>query len=304
MKFQQPYTLVLLALALFLPVLGACQPVLIDETSSGESSLSADVAEESAAASEEFSLQFAFKAGEEELACGGEYVLGTADTPTVINDMRYYVSNIHLVDAADNAVPFELTQDGLWQYENVALLDFEDATAGCTEGGTAELNTAVVGTAPAGEYTGITFDLGVPFELNHLDVTTAPSPLNVSAMWWSWSGGYKFARIDMTNAETPWFIHLGSVGCDTSDRTVPPTEACAHPNVSTIQLADFDPASNVIVADLAMLLEDVDLSQAVPQPPGCMSGLDDPDCANLMPAFGLAWPSVEEAPAQNFFRVE
>ena len=304
MKSYNPTKLALLGLTLMLSILAACQPIPTDETAVNENSNPTDSAENAVTADNELSLQFAFKAGGEELRCGDEYVLGSAGTPTVINDMRYYVSNVHLIDGEGTAVPFELTQDGLWQYENVALLDFEDATAGCTEGGTTEVNTTVIGTAPDGDYTGIMFDLGVPFELNHLDVTTASSPLNVTSMWWSWSGGYKFARIDMVNEATPWLIHLGSVGCDTSDRTVPPAEACAHPNVSTIQLADFDPASNVVVADLAMLLENVDLSQAVPQPPGCMSGLDDPDCGNLMPAFGLTWPTVEEVATQSFFRVE
>ena len=70
-------------------------------------------------------------------------------------------------------------QDGLWQYENVALLDFEDKTGGCRDVGTVETNAQVVGTVPEGDYTGLTFDLGVPFELNHIDASTAPSPLNV-----------------------------------------------------------------------------------------------------------------------------
>lgn len=59
------------------------------------------------------------------------------------------------------------------------------------------MNSAVKGKVPAGRYTAVTFDLGVPFALNHADVASAPSPLNVKAMWWSWQGGYKFVRVDM-----------------------------------------------------------------------------------------------------------
>lgn len=163
-----------------------------------------------------------------------------------------------------------------------------------------------------GDYTGVQFDLGVPFALNHQDVTVADSPLNVPPMWWNWQGGYKFVRIDMKSdaavMDGAWFIHLVSTGCVAADQAKAPTEPCSRPNIATIQLAGFDPAANTIVADLATLLADVNLSESVPQPPGCMSGPDDPDCAGLLPGFGLdiATGVCAEAgcPTQTFFRVE
>jgi hypothetical protein len=57
-----------------------------------------------------------------------------------------------------------------------------------------------------------------------------------------------------------------------------------------IVLNGFDPSRSVIVADIATLLEQVNLAENTPMPPGCMSGPDDPDCGKLMPAFGVGSP--------------
>ncbi len=249
-------------------------------------------------------LNFALRAGDVDLACGQEYTLGTADTPVTLSDLRFYVSNIRLVDDAGNEAPLALDQDGLWQVDDVALLDFEDATGDCAESGTVPLNSTVVGTLPAGDYSAIVFDLGVPEALNHADVTLAPSPLNVSAMWWNWRFGYKFVRIDMNTPQEAWFMHVGSVGCGAMDQgATPPEEPCTQQNRAEVRLDNFDVDNNLIVGDVASLLANVDVSAGVPAPVGCMSGLDDPDCDNLMPAFGIDWPNGP-AMEQQFFRLE
>lgn len=266
-------------------------------------------------------INFAMKVGDQEARCGEVYEgLGASGSPVEINDMRFYISNVRLVNDKGAETPVELEQDGLWQVENVALLDFEDATAGCAETGTPEMNVSIRGTVPEQTFvcpecepTAILFDLGVPFDLNHLDVTAAPSPLNIPAMWWNWQIGYKFARIDLkTDAaatEGAWFIHLGSTGCSSSDKNTPPEKPCMRPNVVSVRLDNFDVTKNVVVADIASLVAAVDLSESTPQPAGCMSGPDDPDCAILFPAgFGLDIATgacaEEGCPTQRFFRVE
>jgi uncharacterized repeat protein (TIGR04052 family) len=266
-------------------------------------------------------INFAMKVGDQDASCGKSYAeLGTSGSPVEINDMRFYVSNVRLVNTKGEETPVTLDQDGLWQVEGVALLDFEDASAGCADSGTPEINTSIRGSVPEQAFvcpecepTAILFDLGVPFALNHLDVTVAPSPLNIPAMWWNWQGGYKFARIDLkTDAaatEGAWFIHLGSTACQAPDKNTPPTEPCARPNVVNVRLNDFDVTQNVIVADIASLVAAVNLSESTPQPAGCMSGPDDPDCAALFPdGFGLdiaAGACLEDGcPTQQFFRVK
>lgn len=254
-------------------------------------------------------IRFAAMVGERPAACGIIYDgVGTAESSLSLNDYRFFVSNVRLITAAGEEVAVELAQDGLWQYADVALLDFEDGTGPCGETGTAEMNTRVIGSVPAGEYTSIAFNLGVPFELNHLDTATAPAPLNIPAMWWNWRGGYKFVRIDLQTpqSQTPqWFIHLGSTGCSSPDNSSAPTEACANPNLSAVRLEGFSPLHNFVVADLNGLLASVNLNESVPMPPGCMSGTEDTDCAGLFPGFGLdlATGQNSEPNAQTFFHV-
>lgn len=262
--------------------------------------------------SQPIELNFAATVGDVAAHCGESYAgVDESEATFQFTDFRFYVSNIRLQTADGAEVPLELDQDGMWQAEGVALLDFEDGSTSCSEGGNAALNGKITGTAPAGEYIGIIFDLGVPFELNHNDVTLAPSPLNVAAMWWNWQFGYKFVRIDLTTdaaeVEPGWFIHLGSTACDSPAGAISPLEQCANPNLATISLEDFDFEQDVIVADLGGLLTGVALYDNTPMPPGCMSGTDDPDCATLFPNFGLSLPDgicpEGDCSAQTFFRV-
>lgn len=290
------------------------------------------------------SLRFALRAGKDPVACGIEIAgLGSKRTGAQITDARFHVSNVRLLDAAGKETPVALAADGKWQSDLVALLDFENATGLCKDSGTPDTRDVVLGKVPAGKYTGVVFDLGVPFAVNHADVATAKAPLNVKAMWWNWQGGYKFARIDLkTKAPAPndaFFIHLGSTGCGEmaddhdhaahshdagataamtgtkamsatmvmNDGSTPPEKPCTNPNVVTVRLNKFDTSRDVIVADVATLLRGVDISNPTPKPAGCMSGIDDKDCTGLFPNFGLTLKTGVCASAcrnQKLFRVE
>ena len=238
-----------------------------------------------------------------------------------IRDFRLYVSNIRLVDEDGTEIPVELEQDGVWQYENVALLDFEDATGLCADTGNPDLNTAVVGTVPEGNYDGIRFDVGVPDALNHTDPNTAEAPLNVLSMHWSWLAGRKFVRFDLLVDNFPadnfgWNTHLGAQGCTNGDPpnpNEPPVEACTRPQRPAIALDAFDPDTNVVVVDAGSLLADVDVSSNVQGAPGCMSfyppdpTMQDADCADVFPNYGLSWDTgdcVDDCAAQTFITLE
>lgn len=256
-------------------------------------------------------LHFAATVGDEMAMCGETYDgIGADEAEISFSDFRFYVSNIQLLTAEGESVPLELAQDGLWQLEGVALLDFEDGSETCSEIGNAALNGMVSGTAPEGDYVGVSFDMGVPFALNHLDVTAAASPLNIAALWWNWQGGYKFIRIDLmtdaTESEAAYNIHLGSTGCDSPAGAIPPTEPCTRPNITTITFDEFDFENEVIVADLAGLLTDIALYDNTPMPPGCMAGIDDPDCPAVYANFGLSLDEGDcmagDCMTQTFFR--
>lgn len=260
-----------------------------------------------------YTIRFAGQFGDAPAACGTPFSdIGTAGTTVELLDFRMYVNGLTLLTADGGEVPLALEQDGMWQHEDVALLDFEDGTAGCAETGNSALRDVVVGTAPAGEYVGLRFGLGVPEALNHADTTLAPAPLNVGSLFWVWQSGYKFLRLDLSNEnEAPndkWFVHLGSGGCESADPTTAPEVACARPNRPTVTLAGFDPEADTVVVDAAALLVDADVSVNTPMtPPGCMSNpVDVDECPAVFDGFGLSWDDggcVDGCAGQAFFRV-
>jgi uncharacterized repeat protein (TIGR04052 family) len=256
--------------------------------------------------SQPVTLRFAAVAGAAAVACGRKIPsIGTTASTISIVDFRFYVSRLRLVTADGRDVPVALTQDGLWQVDDVALLDFEDATGACANG-TPETRSVVEGTVPAGDYTGVRFEMGLPFEKNHADVTLSPSPLNLSRMFWSWNGGYKFIRLDIRSTGQPrgGLVHLGSTGCTPTGSATTAAVACSNRNVVTVELPSFAPARDVIEMDVAALFAasnvDVNTDKTAQ---GCMSGPTDPECAGLFTQLGLA---VGETPAtaQKVFRVK
>ena len=306
----------------------------------------------SAAFADDVALRFAAEVNGEAFACGQDYSpVGTTGSTVTPGDYRFFISSVALLDAAGNAVPVELTQDGMWQHANLALLDFENGTGPCINGNGA-LNDVVKGTVPAGQYTGVQFTMGVPFELNHADVVLAPSPLNLSAMFWNWQGGHRFLKVDMSTSGRPiteedlkrasapmsmrmampagggnampnampggmprgaapaeggdeeaagFVVHLGSTGCAAASRTTAPEAACANPNLVTVTFENFDITKGVVVADIGKVLANANVDVNTPDTaPGCMSGLRDPECGEVLRAFGFAVGDAAPV-AQQFF---
>ena len=297
------------------------------------------------AAGQNVALKFAATVGGQPFACGQGYDnIGVTHTRITPSDFRFYVSDVELINDKGRAVPLQLEQDGVWQYKNLALLDFEDGSGPCRNGNPG-LHEAVTGKAPTGKYRGVRFTLGVPFGLNHGDPTIALPPLNSSAMFWVWQSGYKFVKIDMASsgqpqaAEAPpklsikdkvvamervaamkkdvaasgappkkmpraagFSVHLGSTACASASLTTPPSD-CRNPNRVTIEFEYFDLKKNVVVADLASLLQDANVDVNAPDTaPGCMSAENDADCPGILSAFGLPFNGQAAVP-QRFFRV-
>lgn len=236
------------------------------------------------------SIPFAPTVGGAPFACGTSYEGVGASAATVsFLDLRMYVHDVALLDAGGARVPVALDADGAWQSAEVALLDFEDGSGDCETGSTAT-HPAVTGTVPAGTYAGLSFVLGVPSELNHLDAATAEPPLNETALWWSWSAGYKFARIDLrSEGASSWLFHLGSTGCTGSADAY----SCSEENTVEVELDGFDPATDTVRFDLAELFVNADLDQETvgseDTVPGCMSSQTDPQCGPLFEVLGLRW---------------
>lgn len=256
-------------------------------------------------------LSFAARVGDAPFSCS-QIARDVGTTAAIIEplDFRLYVHDVRLVTAGGRDVPFHLVDDGKWQSSGVALLDFEDRTGTCVNG-TADTNTVLRGTAPRGSYTGLKLKIGVPFALNHADAALAPSPLNLSGLFWGWNGGYKFVRIDARVAgrsgtalvETSAFnIHLGSVHCHGGGGSV---TGCDRPDVGEVALRDFDPAVTEVLVDYRALVAGTDLTRDLGGAPGCMSDADDPDCPSLLARLGVNPTSGQpDASQQALFRVE
>lgn len=294
------------------------------------------------AASQRVSLKFDAVVGSQPFECGKSYDdIGVTHTRITPSDMRFFVSEVELLDARGKAVAVKLDQDGIWQYQNLALLDFENGAGPCRNGNSG-LHVAVTGSVPKGNYRGVRYTLGVPFGLNHGDPTIAPSPLNISGMFWVWQSGYKFVKIDMATNGQPqaadlpaegsmqdkvaamekvaamkkdgaapvkrpakaagFSVHLGSTACASSSLTAPPA-GCQNPNRVTVTFDRFDLKKNVVVADVASLLQEANVDvNATDSAPGCMSGTNDADCNSVMPSFGLPFNDQPALP-QRFFRM-
>lgn len=242
-------------------------------------------------------IDFVGVVGDRPFECGATYEgIGTTESTLVGGDFRFYVHDVRVTtdDGAEHAV--QLTDDGVWQNGGVALIDFEDGD-GC-DGGNAPTNARLVGAIPesAGAITGVRFRVGVPESRNHLDAATAPSPLNLTAMFWGWEAGYRFLRVEGATGGLPnWRLHVGATGCSGSARDG--TRTCAQRNEAVVALDEYDPATDVIVADLASLLATSNVDEDGGGAPGCESGNGDPECAVLFEALGIG------ASSQSFFRV-
>lgn len=240
-------------------------------------------------------IQFALQVGDEPALCGKTYHnVGTAHADMSLQDARIYVSAFRLIGPDGIETPLALDQDGVWQHENLALLDFEDATGACN--GNPVTNVTIRGEAPKGEYSGLAFEIGVPEAMNHQDPTLAAPPLNQSSLSWPWRFGYKHTTIDLETAapagketrSSGFSIHLGATDCEPGPIMTAPSAACKNQNRPSVVLAEFDPARESVVIDLGALLAETDITtNASDTASGCMSSPEDADCEGIFKRAGL-----------------
>ncbi len=264
-------------------------------------------------------LHFAARVGQQPVRCATTYTgIGLTRASMFLQDFRIYVSAFRLLTRDGREVPVALTPDALWQSEQVALLDFEDGSGNCN--GNGPTNDRVRGTVPDGDYTGLIFEIGVPFAVNHQDPTLAGAPLNLSALTWPWSVGYKFTTIDFDtqapderkmigdggekHSASGFSVHLGSTGVRVERPSRPTREPCGIPNRPVYRFDSFDPAKDLLVLDLGELLAGTDVTVNMPESAsGCMSSPKDDDCVDIMSRFGLTFRG-KPSPGQKLVHVE
>lgn len=270
---------------------GVCMSAVVLAGCNNDSSSSST----SSSGSSTITIPFKAMVNGQSFVCGNTYKpVGIAITDSYkINDFRIYLTNFQLMAHDGSRVSLNLQQDGKWQYHQTALVDFE---SGCVNG-TKDMNTNVIGELPSGVTTddvhGLCFTVGLPFEENHSDPATIPSPLNATGMLWSWTTGRKFIRVDGVGdpdgLKTSFHLHLGSTGCsDVNKQGKQPDAPCTYQNTPEICLSNFIPSHSTVVADIGKVLRNSNVAYNTPDTAaGCMSGNNDPECQSIFPLLGL-----------------
>ena len=254
------------------------------------------------------------------LNCGTEYEgVGSSRSKIEVRDFRFYIYDIHLVTSSGESTLLKLDEGSGFQIRyskadgtsgGLALLDFTDTNSeACADRGTEEVNTVISGVAPEGDYQKITFTLGVPPELNHINGAVSQAPLNTYGMQWTWASGYRYVKLDVkaTTGEvvkSKYYFHPGAQGCVSDNGEISGVYSCENELTSQIELdfqADYLASTQAIQADLSRLLVANDLSLGR----GCMGartisdpavdgfGVDPTDgCPELYAAVGIRLPSV------------
>ncbi len=186
-------------------------------------------------------------------------MLACTDGEVALTDLRFFVSDLVVRDAAgrEHAVVFE--EDDRWQHSDVALIDLENGEGSCSNG-TPGTNATIDGSTKAADIVAIRFTVGVPFAVNHANPLLAEAPLDNAAMHWHWRSGYKFLRAGVEAHPDGFWIHLGSTGCK---GTVGNITSCVEPNRVTVQIEDFSPATDQVAVSLDALFSGVDLTDGV-----------------------------------------
>ncbi len=183
-----------------------------------------------------------------------------------IDYFGFYLSKPEVrIDGKWQRVKFKQTQ---WQTPNIALLKFHNK---CNNPDDANSKIVLdVSKELLKLSTNLRFTMGLPFDDNHANPLTQPSPLNDSTMFWSWQNGHKFLRLDVSKGSEEtrkWSYHLGSVGCDSESAVRPPEKSCAFTNrvEFILQMTQLDTDLDLEVS-VSNIVAQVDINEA----PSCM----------------------------------
>jgi hypothetical protein len=161
-----------------------------------------------------FDLRMNVKVGNAPLELGKTYKTpGGADF--TVDLLKVYVSNVQLVKADGSSLGVPGVSLTSWSAEpeakNVKLMDGGQMHNATSSSGATFFKLR----APAAEYKGVRFEVGVPKDLNHRDASTMALPLGLeSGMFWAWNPGYIFFRIEgktvVDGKAQPWLLHMGT----------------------------------------------------------------------------------------------
>lgn len=165
---------------------------------------------------------------------------------------KFYISQLR--DQHNQPLSFAVNN---WQTPETALISMEWNE--CVDAAEVKGNQRLLldERVELGKVSQLRFVLGLPFASNHQDPLSQPSPLNLSSMFWTWQGGHKFLRLQLTSVADAWAFHLGSTGCDSASPVRPPQQACQSPNLVEVSVPRPDSRASTLVLHLDRLLAGV-----------------------------------------------
>lgn len=232
--------------------------------------------------------------------CQDSYLLGSENSLASLADLRFYVSNVHIITKKGEKLPLTFSPND-YQQHDVGLIDLEDGTDNCATRGSAQTNAVLVGSIQgkhkAKELVGVAFDVSVPNAKNHSLFSSASTPLNLQAMSWAWLSGRKFMKVELNvpekvhnlsdDSHAPIYnVHFGRTGC-TGDVATGDIE-CTNDNRIHVELNDKKWQQKTITLDLNALFAQTNIRQNQTGAIGCMSAKDDTDCVGIFKMAGLS----------------
>ncbi len=244
-----------------------------------------------------FSLNFTPVAGALNVGCSDAISVGSHTAR--LSDLRFYVSQLRLLDAKGKPVAATLDEND-FQQNGVTLIDLSSNTEGACASdaiafgeGTARVHTALTGTTLVDEVVSVSFEIGIPQPIMRDIIASntlegAPSPFN--EMYWSWASGYRHFvfnfTIEQNAARGEGYIHVGSRDCGAmGNKALSDRDTCGFINNPSVALSAFNLETNTVAVDLGRLLRDLPFSD---MQVGCHSSPMQPDCTPVFSAFGLS----------------
>ena len=234
--------------------------------------------------------------------CQNTLQTGDENPPWFIEQLQFFLSDIEVGSNALGWQKLNLTNTPLQAHNTVllgtkcqsenALLSLKSGEKNSTKSSeerdeeynsTSNANWAIKFSADTtlllNEKSYVRFTLGVPFEINHLNPISQPSPLNLPSMFWIWQTGHKFLRLELASHHEHWLFHLGSTGCKSMSAMRAPQNNCLYPNRFMYELPLVKNVQDnfALNIDLAGLLKNIELSALS----SCQSEQDNKSCQQL-----------------------
>ncbi len=216
--------------------------------------------------SKQLSVAISFK--QQLIGCNSEFKL--SDNRWQLGQVQFFIANVELQNHQGQWQPMLLKVTAN-QSAQLALLG-----QNCVAGDNGNWQLVFADDLELSQYQKMRFQLGVPFDVNHLNPLTQPSPLNDSSMFWVWQTGHKFARIELQSEADNWVFHLGSTGCSSPSVMRPPSKPCRYPNYFSYELPLDNSAK--LALDLSFLLNNITPNAQT----SCQSEHDSLSCQQLL----------------------